>query len=205
VGQEARDNVHGLIEQARKGNQDAMGKLLDVHAERLLESVRAELGNRMRQRLESQDVMQQVCLDALNNIERFVEQGHDSFFRWLRRIAVNRICDVDRKAFKTVKRGGELRAADVGQADASVLNLLDHVAGSLTGPLTTADRRDRILMLQQALAKLGDDQRTAIQLRYIDQLSVEEAAEKMARSERAVRALCVRALVRLRELLGDVI
>ncbi len=114
--------VRRLIEQAREHDEAAMGELLSTHAQRLLASVRAELGERLRQRLESQDVMQQVYLDALRNIDKFVDQGHDSFFRWLRRIAVNRICDVDRKAFKTEKRGKEVRVGDVGGALARTIH-----------------------------------------------------------------------------------
>ena len=181
-----------------------MTELLEAHSQRLLESVRAELGNRVRQRLESQDVMQQVYLDALGNIDQFVDRGHDSFFRWLRRIAVNRICDTDRRAFQTVKRGAEIRAADLGR-DASMINLLDELAGSVTSPSGAANRSDRIRLLRQALDQLTDDQGEVIRLRYLNQLDVAETAAKMDRTERAVRSLCVRALIRLRELLGDAI
>lgn len=192
-----------LIRRAQEHDEAAMTELLSRHAQRLLESVRAELGERLRMRLESQDVMQQVYLDALNNINRFVDQGHDSFFRWLHRIALNRICDADRKAFKTTKRAGELRAGDIAAADASVLNLLDHLPVSMSGPVTAADRQDRIKLLQQALEQLSEDHRRVLELRYLKQLSVEETAERMERTERAVRSLSVRALIRLRELLGD--
>ncbi|HRW53253.1 MAG TPA: sigma factor, partial [Phycisphaerae bacterium] len=96
-----------LLAQARKGDREALATLLNDHAQRLLASVRAELGERARQRLESQDVMQEVYLDVLRNIDSFVDRGADSFLAWLRRIAVNRICDVDRRHFRTQKRAGE--------------------------------------------------------------------------------------------------
>ncbi|MBU0639233.1 MAG: sigma-70 family RNA polymerase sigma factor [Planctomycetes bacterium] len=193
-----------LIGRARQRDESALTELLNVHTQRLLESIRAELGNRLRQRLESQDVMQQVYLDALSNIDQFVDQGHDSFFRWLRKIAVHRICDVDRQVFKTIKRGGEVRAGDLG-GDASMIQLLDRLAGSVTSPSGAVDLGDRIGLLRQALDQLGEDQREVIHLRYLNQLSVAETAAKMDRSERAIRSLCVRALIRLRELLGHAI
>jgi RNA polymerase sigma-70 factor (ECF subfamily) len=154
-------------------------------------------------RLESQDVMQQVYLDALNNIDRFVDQGHDSFFRWLKRIALNRICDTDRKAFKTTKRAGELRVGDVRAMDDSVLNLLDHLPVSMSGPVTMADRSDRVRLLQEAIGQLSEDHRQVLEYRYLKQLTVEETAAQMERTERAIRSLSVRALIRLRELLGN--
>ncbi len=200
--------VQRLVEQARQHDEAAMGALLSTHAQRLLTSVRAELGERLRQRLESQDVMQQVYLDALNNIDKFVDQGHDSFFRWLRRIAVNRFCDVDRKAFKTEKRGKEVRVGDVGRSvgvDDSLLNLLDHIPAGVSGPVTVADRSDRIKLLAGALNRLSEDHREVLRLRYLEELSVEETAARMNRTDRAIRGLCVRALIRLRELLGNAV
>ncbi len=196
------DREDDLIARARRRDDDALSRLMETHKDRLLESIRAELGERVRMRLESQDVMQQVYLDALASIDQFVERGDDAFFRWLRRIAVNRICDAGRRAFQTAKRGKEVRAADV-PLDASIEHLFDELAGSLTSPSGAADRADRIRLLRQALDQLGDDQHEVIRLRYLCQLSVAETAAKMDRSERAVRSLCVRALIRLREILGD--
>lgn len=181
-----------------------MDELVRHYADRLLESVRAELGDRLRQRLESQDVMQQVYLDALKSIEHFTERGRGSFFAWLRRIAVNRIVDADRRAFQTTKRGAEVRAADLGR-DESMARLLGDLSGSVTSPSMAADFHDRVGLLEDALGKLNEAQREAIQYRYLNHLSVAETASKMGRSERAVRSLCVRALIRMREVLGDAI
>lgn len=202
---EPDEGMDALVEQARQGDEAAMERLLAAHTDRLLTSVRAELGAKLRQRLESQDVMQQVYLDALTNINNFVDQGHDSFFRWLRRIAVNRIVDANRRAFKTVKRGAEKRAADVIRDDASMVNLLDALPVSQCGPVTQADRADRVGLVREALQRLAEDQREALCMRYLQQLSVEETARRMNKTDRAVRSLCVRALIRLREILGDAI
>ena len=68
-----------------------------------------------------------------------------------------------------------------------------------------ANHADRTRLLRNALAKLSGDQREVIELRYMKQLNVADTAAKMDRSERAVRSLCVRALIHLRELLGDAI
>ncbi|MEW6071291.1 MAG: sigma-70 family RNA polymerase sigma factor [Planctomycetota bacterium] len=193
-----------LIERARGGDEEALGELVRQHSSRLLESVRAELGDRLRQRLESMDVMQQVYLDALRSIESFAGSGRESFFAWLRSIAMNRIVDSDRRAFQTTKRGGEVRAADLA-SDESMARLLDELTGSQTTPSRAADRRDREHLLERALEALPIAQREAIRLRYLHQLPVAETAARMGRSERAVRGLCVRALIRLREILGDAV
>ena len=129
----SEERKQDLIRKAREGDEAALEHLVKAHADRLHEFIRHELGDRLRQRLESQDIMQQVYLDALHRIDQFVDQGHGGFFAWLKRIALNRICDVDRRAFRTAKRGPEVRAADLG-GDASVCRLLDQVSGSVTSP-----------------------------------------------------------------------
>lgn len=136
------DKTASLLARARQRDEEALAELLEAHAQRLLESIRSELGDRLRQRLESQDVMQQVFMDVLRDIDQFVDAGHDSFFAWLRRIALNRICDADRKAFQTLKRGAEVRVGDVERAG-SLAPLLETLTGSLTSPSRAPGRGGR--------------------------------------------------------------
>ena len=73
----------------------------------------------------------------------------------------------------------------------------------MTGPVTQADRSDQLQILQRALDQLSEDHREVLRLRYLRQLSFEQTAVEMDRSERAVRSLCVRAVLSLRELLAS--
>jgi RNA polymerase sigma-70 factor (ECF subfamily) len=193
-----------LLARARAGDADAFARLLAKYEQRLLGSIRAELGERLRERLESQDVLQQVYLDALHNLAQFTERGPDSFFAWLRSIALHRICDLDRRYFQSRKRGGEKRLADL-YSEPPMSRLLNTLSPSGASPSAAADVAQREHLLRAALERLSSDQRQVIELRYLQQLNVGETAAKMERSENAVRSLCVRALIRLRELLADAI
>ncbi len=200
--EDAERDTERLLARARTGDAQALTQLLKQHEQRLLTSIRAELRQRLRQRLESQDVLQQVYLDALHNLAQFVERGPDSFFAWLRRIALNRICDLDRRHFQSAKRGAEKRVADL-HTELGMSQLFHDLAASRASPSAAADAGNRERVLRDALAQLSPDQRQAIELRYLQQLSVADAAAKMERSENAVRSLCVRGLIRLREFLGE--
>ncbi|MER6417222.1 SigE family RNA polymerase sigma factor [Streptomyces sp. NPDC001137] len=59
------------------------------------------------------------------------------------------------------------------------------------------------LTLLQALARLPAKDRAVVVLRYWEDRSIEETAQAMNASSAAVRTRCVRALGRLRELLGE--
>ena len=56
------------------------------------------------------------------------------------------------------------------------------------------------MALTEALAGLGREDRTVLVLRYLEDLSVEETAQRMDVSAGAVRSRCLRALDRLRPL-----
>jgi RNA polymerase sigma-70 factor (ECF subfamily) len=199
-----QSDIGELLARAKQHDDEALAELISGYTDRLLEFIRIELGDRIRQRLESQDVMQQVYVDALRCIDTFEGRGDDSFLRWLEAIAVNRIRDAHRHHFQTRKRGGELRAADLNFGE-SWMGVLDAVSRSQGRPSYAAQRFEKVRLLQHALSQLGDRQRQAVELRYLNQLSVAEAAERLGCSERALRSLCVRALMRLRELLGDAV
>jgi len=97
-----------------------------------------------------------------------------------------------------------VRAADLRGGD-SLAGLLDALGGTQATPSRAARSSESERLLRLALAQLGPDQRRAIELRYLHGLSVSDTAARMDRTERAVRSLCVRALIRLREILGDAV
>lgn len=206
--------AENLIVNAKNGDEQALTELFKAYKDQLLESIRVELGEKLRQRLESQDIMQQVYIDALtyiNHFEQNREEGiegregrGDPFFAWLKKIAINRICDVDRQAFRTQKRGGEVRSADLN-LDASINMLFGEIGGSMTSPSGVVNRSERVEKLKDAMARLSEEHRLVLELRYFNQLNVAETAAKMEKTERAVRSMCVRAIIRLRDLLGDAV
>ena len=71
------------------------------------------------------------------------------------------------------------------------------VADRRTGPVTSADRKDRLLLLEQALERLSSDHREVILLARIEKLTAKEVGKRMDRSENAIHLLLGRALRRL--------
>jgi len=104
---------------------------------------------------------------------------------WLRRVAINLANSHfrHRKVERSVPhRPNPSQTGDFGEPDGS-----------------TADR----ILVREALAMLTDRQRTALILRYLDDLSVEQTAELMRCSPGTVKKLAARGLTALRTLIGD--
>jgi RNA polymerase sigma-70 factor (ECF subfamily) len=66
-----------------------------------------------------------------------------------------------------------------------------------------AAREEELIRLAGALANLPLDQRTAVELRQLQGLSVDEISQRMERTPSAVGGLLRRGMARLRELLGS--
>src|SRR5438876_308935 len=76
-------------------------------------------------------------------------------------------------------------------------------AASGTSPREHVLSQERRQRLQEALARLGERDREVLVLRYLEQLSTKETAAVLGISDGAVKLRHLRALERLRDLLGD--
>jgi RNA polymerase sigma-70 factor (ECF subfamily) len=70
-------------------------------------------------------------------------------------------------------------------------------------PSERASRHEDLLGLAEALARLTEDQRTALERKHFQGLAVAAIAGQMGRSKEAVGGLLRRGLKRLRQLLRD--
>lgn len=70
-------------------------------------------------------------------------------------------------------------------------------------PGKRADQPELRVTLQEALGELTPRARAMVVLRYWDDLSIESVAAQLSCSTGTVKSTCARALVRLREVLGD--
>ena len=73
----------------------------------------------------------------------------------------------------------------------------------MTTPSEAFSRDQRQLKMMAALETLPDDQREALRLRYLIGLPSKEIAQKLGKSDGAVRVMLSRSLSRLQELLAE--
>ena len=80
--------------------------------------------------------------------------------------------------------------------------LIDLLVVSMTTPSKAVARDERGRALLEALAALPEESQTALRLRYVENLPSKEIAERLGKSDGAVRVLLTRTLARLQKLLG---
>ena len=193
-----------LIQEAKAGRDDALGSLLSLYRNYLRLLARLEIGHRVQAKLDASDVVQETFLEAHRNFAQFRGQSEGEFVQWLRMILAARVSNVLRHYLGTKGRDIRREEAAVVNLDHSSLRIDQFLAASISSPSQQAIRRERAVLLADALEELPDDYREVLTLRHFQGNSFPDVAEAMGRSIDSVQKLWLRALIRLKEILGVV-
>ncbi len=160
---------------------------------------RLQLDPRLRGKVDPSDVVQQTLTKAHQYREQFRGETAAEQAGWLRRILANSLVDAARKFGREIDVQHSLEQAIQG----SSARIEAWLAAEQSSPSQVVQRQEQLLGLARALAKLPEDQRTAVELHHLRDAPVAEIATLMERSEASVAGLLRRGLKRLRELLQE--
>jgi RNA polymerase sigma-70 factor (ECF subfamily) len=196
------DAEEQLTERIRKHDAQALGHYLDTKRPQLLAFIEHQLGASLRRKVEPEDMLQEVSVEAVRSLPQ-IELGDRDVFGWLCQIAERRIIDAHRKFFGTLKRdaGREVPLGTPG-GDTQHAAIIDMLVASMTTASQAFSRNLREVRLAQAIASLAEDQREALRLRYVENLPSKEIATRLGKTDGAVRVMLTRSLSKLQELLG---
>src|SRR5438874_1787030 len=91
------DPLQPLVDQARAGDKQASGKLLDSNRERLQRMVSMRLDRRLQGRCDPSDVLQDVYVDVVRRFPEYAAEPKIPFFLWLRLLTEQKLIDLHRK------------------------------------------------------------------------------------------------------------
>jgi len=175
------DSDEALMARVARGDEPAYRQLARRHLPAAVSLARRILGNAA----DAEDVAQEAMLRVWIHAPRW--QPLALFRTWFRRVVVNLCLDRKRRA-----QWVDLEAA-----------------GDIVDPAASAgeqvERSERDALVQAAVGKLPQRQRTAIVLTYSEGLSNAEVADALGTSVSAVETLLVRGKQNLRRILGSVI
>lgn len=186
----ATSQAWDLVHAAQAGDTTAFGKLYDRYVDTVFRYVLFRMGDREL----AEDVTSETFLRALRRISSVSYQGRD-VGAWFITIARNLVLDhVKSSRFRL-----EVVTDDV--AEPGVVPFSPAQVQPSTGPEQHAVDNAITTTLMDCVAKLGDDQRECVVLRFLQGLSVAETARIMQRNEGAIKALQHRAVRRLAQLM----
>jgi RNA polymerase sigma-70 factor, ECF subfamily len=191
------------VESAVSGDADALQRLI-VHYHAALRAVVAGcLDDAARARLDPDDVLQDAYAAAFKGVCGCRFDGPAGFYAWLETIALNTLRNHQRALLRQ-KRNVAREQRRPAAAESSYLDLARRGAASDTTPSRHFARQEAVAAVASSLARLTDEQRAVVRLRFLEGRPVAEVAARLGKTEAAVHKLCYRGLKALNELLVSI-
>jgi RNA polymerase sigma-70 factor (ECF subfamily) len=164
-----------LIRRAQRGDAAAIAELYRTHSPAIFRYCYFRVSDRAT----AEDLTGEVFVKMVAGLPRFVDRGAP-LAAWLFRIAHDRVIDHHRRA---------AHSRNVMLSESLVAN----------GPGTEAQALEHAEMerVRALVAMLTEEQRTVIQLRFVEGFSLEECARMLGKTIGAIKALQHRALRQL--------
>lgn len=196
------ETTQQLLQAAQDGDSNAVNDLLERHRDSLRRMVQSRLDHAVARRVDASDVVQDVLLEAHGRLNDFLQNGSMPFHLWLRHLAKDRMIDVHRRHHaqrRTVTREQHSpQSADVSSA----FDLLAQISAQELTPAAASIRKEIETRFLGALEQLDDTDREILLMRHCEQLGNSEVAELLGLSQPAAGMRYLRALRRLRTVLG---
>lgn len=179
-----------VVRSATRGVPAAVADVLRAYLPRLERFVHLRLGERLHAREETVDIVQSTVRELLEE-PQFEWQGEAEFRAWLFQAALNKIREKARFHAADKRTPDREAPASAGDAD------LGAAVADLVTPSRAAMANEDLQRLESAFTRLTEAQREVLTLARIAGLPHAVIAQRLGKSEVAVRQLLVRALAAL--------
>jgi RNA polymerase sigma-70 factor (ECF subfamily) len=176
------------------GDSIDMEPLIEEHLPGLRAYVRLRSDRLLRAKESESDLVQSVCREVLEHVDRFQHRSEAGFRQWLYRTAERKIIDRFRY-YSAEKRSAarEVAGEDLGIEDSGLLQAY----GGLVTPSRDAMAREELHRVENAFERLPADYREIIVMARIVGLPHADIARQLGRTASSVRNALYRGLALL--------
>ncbi|MBY6038343.1 RNA polymerase sigma factor SigW [Fictibacillus nanhaiensis] len=158
--------IANMVSQVKKGDQEAFEGIVDLFKDKIYRHCFRMVGNGH----EAEDLAQETFLRAYRNIDKY--NNEFKFSTWIFRIATNLCIDRLRK-----KKPDYYLDAEVPGTDGATM--YSQLSSEELLPEEVVTENEQWNELQEEIMKLPEKYRTAIVLKYVEDLSLEEISHIM--------------------------
>ncbi len=195
-----------LLHQARAGDEQAVNQLLDRHRDALRRLVELRMDRVLQRRVDASDIVQDVLVEANRRLRDYLADPNPMpFHLWLRHMAKDRLIDAHRRHRVAQRRSLDREqplAAPAG-IDHSTMELANQLRDPQMTPAAAATWNETLRRFHEAVERLDEIDREMILMRHFEKLSNQEAAQALGLTSAAASMRYLRAVRRLRLLLGN--
>jgi RNA polymerase sigma-70 factor (ECF subfamily) len=198
-------DLYDCLTRARQGDEAARDRLFAACRSYVGLVARATLERRLQSKVDASDLVQQTLMDAHRDFSQFAGTTEQEWLAWLRKILAHNTGDAYRHFAadkRQIQREMSLQSAMPAGSQPGSLGAGYDPASPVDTPSQIVLGQELELAVAEAMTQLPADYREVVFLRNVQRLPFDEVAVRMERSRPAVQMLWMRALHRLREILG---
>lgn len=194
-----------LIQRILQNDIEALATYLEQQRPRLIGLLRIMAGQHLMQVMELDDLFQEVSTSAIGALVKIPKDENFDVDAWLEQLARRRVVDAHRRFFGAQKRSAarQRNFSQIQDASSAAANLEQLLIASMTSPSMAVSRDMRLAKVQSAMSRLSDEQQNVLRLRFMENLTTREIAERISKSDVAVRVMLSRTIKQLEEQLRD--
>jgi len=168
-----------LILKAQGGDSYAFGLLYDAYVSQIYRFIFLKLGG---MKAEAEDITHQVFMSAWKNIKKYQFQGYP-FSSWLYKIARNEVIDF----WRTKKN------------NVSIHDIHEEFLGETDENELSVDIKIDTELVSLCIKRLDSHYQDVLILKFVEELTNEEIAKAMGKTEGSVRVIQHRAIKKLKQ------
>lgn len=190
-----------LLERICAADVEALAEYVEQQRAPLISIIRRKMSGGLQNKIEADDIFQEVCASAMQSLSEIDFQDRDPFL-WLCHLIDRRVVDAHRR-FHAKKRDVQQEVRMSAGGDDSQGGVVDMLIASITSPSMAFSRKRKENQLWQAMRSLPDDQQQALTMRFMQNMSSKEIAQELGKSDGAIRVMLTRATKKLEQLMTE--
>ncbi|HYF04964.1 MAG TPA: sigma-70 family RNA polymerase sigma factor [Patescibacteria group bacterium] len=177
-------DLHTIVKKSQNGDTGAFGELYDLFADKLFRFILLKVKDKQH----AEDILQDTFVKAWHGLPT-LDAEHLNFNAWVYKVASNTVNDYFRKRYRTPET--------VELDDGLTLTSSDSPEQEMQLSYESAE-------IHHVLKLLPRHYQQVLELRFIQDFTVQETAEILGRNSLSVRVLQHRALARLKNELSNI-
>ena len=178
-------------------DQAQVEALLAQHRGYLHQVIEARMNPALGRRVDASDVVQEAQIEAMRDLDRFLQDPQVPLKIWLRKLAIQRLIMAERKHLGAAQRalGRERRASR------SSVDIANQLSAGLLSPSQVVSKQETADTVRRSLERLPEIDREIILMHLYEGLNSQESAAALGIEPAAARKRLGRAVQRFKKLL----